>query len=144
MEGRREVDGEAEVNFSCFVRGTPAPQGSKKAFVVKGRAIVTDANPKTLKDWRSAVNLTLQDRWEGPPIEGPVNVVLNFYLLKPKSVPKKRTRPHVRPDLDKLVRAVLDALTGICFKDDAQVVSMQAEKHYKSEQGVWLTVLEAP
>lgn len=127
-------------SFSCFVRGIPAPKGSKNAFITGGHAVVVDKNSKALRSWEAAVRGVLQDKWEGPPIEGPISIDLNFRLLKPPSVSKKRARPTVRPDLDKLVRAVLDALTGIAFRDDAQVVSIAARKFYDAESGVQVSL----
>ncbi len=128
-------------SFSTFVRGIPAPQGSKRAFITGDRAVVVDANPKTLKDWRTAVGFVLQSEWRGPPMDGALSVELNFALLRPKSVSEKR-RPHptVKPDLDKLVRAVLDALTGIVIADDARVVELHATKEYSDEAGVSIGV----
>ena len=121
--------------FTCFVRGVPAPQGSKTAGITNvGKPFLRDANPTTLMAWRTAINFVLQDKWTGSPWEGPVVVDLAFTLLRPPSVSAKR-RPHpgVIPDLDKLARAALDAMTGICFKDDAQVVEIAAVKGYDDE-----------
>src|SRR3989337_562709 len=112
------------------VRGLPATQGSTRAFVVKGKPIITTTT-KGLAAWRRLVadgtqNHAPQELWGGP-----ISMRLHFGLPKPKSAPKtKRTWPDKRPDLDKLVRAVLDALTGIVFRDDAQVVRMFASKDY--------------
>ena len=61
-------------------------------------------------------------------------------ILKPKTV--KRIYPFVRPDLDKLCRAVLDALTGIAYKDDQQVVSLFATKSYGERAGVFILLTE--
>lgn len=131
----------AASQFSCFVRGIPAPQGSKKGFVSGGHVNIVDTNPMKLKDWRTAINFVLQDKWEGPPLEGPVSVTLTFDLPRPVSVSvKKRRLPHVKPDLDKLVRAAFDAMTGICFKDDAQVTSVHASKSYGAETGLQLWI----
>ena len=128
-------------SFSTFVRGIPAPQGSKSAYIRGDRAIVVDANPKTLKDWRTAVGFVLQSEWHGPPMDGPLSVELNFALLRPKSVSeKRRLHPTVMPDLDKLVRAVLDALTGIVIVDDALVVELHSTKEYSDEAGVSIFV----
>ncbi len=63
--------------------------------------------------------------------EGPVGIDLHFGLPKPKSAPKKRrVWPDKRPDLDKLTRAVLDALTYVVYADDSQVVEIRATKDY--------------
>ncbi len=129
------------MTFRTFVRGVPAAKGNLTAFVVRGRPIVTERKTGGVKEWQAAVNAVLQDRWTGPPLEGPVRVQLGFCLLKPPSVPKKRYCPTVKPDIDKLARAVLDAMTGIVFRDDAQVVSLLAAKRYHSEGGVEVEVV---
>jgi Holliday junction resolvase RusA-like endonuclease len=110
------------------VPGHAQPQGSTRAFVRGGRAIVTSANPK-LADWRARVAGAL---WvAAPPATGAVVVQLAFDLARPKSV--RRTHATTRPDLDKLVRAMLDAGTeaGV-WRDDAQVVEVVATKQYTS------------
>jgi crossover junction endodeoxyribonuclease RusA len=64
-----------------------------------------------------------------PHLPGGVAVHLDFVLPRPKSTPKTQTPPAVkRPDLDKLIRACLDAITGICIGDDSQVVAIVASK----------------
>lgn len=63
-----------------------------------------------------------------------VLIDLMFCMPKPKSV--KRLIPSTRPDLDKLIRAVLDALTGIAYIDDGQVVEITASKIYSNNVGV--------
>ena len=73
-------------------------------------------------------------------MNGAVEVDLTFVLIKPKSV--KRIYPFVRPDLDKLCRAVLDGLTAIAFKDDAQVISLSAKKIYGEQEGVFIRLVE--
>ena len=131
----------ARQSFSTFVRGIPAPQGSKTpGRRGDGTPFLREANPN-LKDWRTAVGFVLQSEWRGAPMDGALCVELNFALLRPKSVSEKR-RPHptVMPDLDKLVRAVLDALTGIVIVDDALVVDLHATKEYSDEAGVSIFV----
>jgi Holliday junction resolvase RusA-like endonuclease len=75
-----------------------------------------------------------------PPLDGAVQLDLTFVLVKPKTV--KRIYPFVRPDLDKLCRAVLDALTGIAYKDDQQVVTLNANKTYGERAGVFILLTE--
>ena len=123
------------------VRGYPVPKGSKRAFVTKNlQAVIVDQRHKELRAWESAVKLVCNAQWEGPPLEGPVQVELNFALLKPKSAPKNRLYPDKRPDLDKLVRAVLDGLKGVCYRDDGQVVELNATKEFDEEPGVSIIV----
>ena len=59
-----------------------------------------------------------------------------FTMARPRTV--SRPEPSVAPDLDKLVRAVLDGLTAIAYRDDGQVVRITATKQYGSQPGVWV------
>lgn len=114
------------IAFTAF--GLPQPQGSAKAFIRGGRPIITTDNAK-LKPWREVVSYAAQEaRGEDWPLQGAVIVTARFYLPKPKTV--KRAWPTTRPDVDKLARGILDALTGVAFKDDSQVVKLDVEKHY--------------
>ncbi len=72
------------------------------------------------------------------PIASAVKVQLDFVMSKPKSA--KRAFPSVKPDLDKLVRAVLDGLTGVVYEDDSQVILISASKTYGDNQGVWIGI----
>lgn len=113
-----------------FVPGTPEPQGSTRSFVVKGRAVTTSDNPD-VKPWRAVISAYIRDSI-GPVIvhpTGPVSLGLLFVMPRRKGEPKRITPPHTRrPDADKLVRAVLDALTGLVYTDDSQVVEIHARK----------------
>lgn len=114
--------------YSFSVKGLPQPKGSTRTFVVGGKPVTTSANPR-VGEWQRLVAFALQD-FPGGPFDGPVIVSLGFSLQRPKWAPKRVKVPAVRPDLDKLVRAVLDAMTGIVFKDDGQVIRLTATKVY--------------
>ena len=132
------------VRFEVY--GVPQPQGSSRAFVTKtGRAVVTSAN-KNLRPWRDQVAWEAREAMDGsPPLTGAVCVEVVFWLARPKSV--KRLSPTVKPDVDKLLRGVLDALTGVAFVDDAQVVDVDVSKRYCNEHVknpcAGITVMEA-
>jgi crossover junction endodeoxyribonuclease RusA len=72
------------------------------------------------------------------PVAGGVKVQIDFIYLRPKS--SKRAFPWVKPDIDKLVRAVLDGLTGVAYEDDCQVILLQATKTYGQREGAWVTI----
>lgn len=72
--------------------------------------------------------------------DAPIAITMVFVMPRPKSV--NRVLPTVAPDLDKLIRAVLDALTGVCYGDDAQVVSINAHKIYGAGAGVEIRLEE--
>jgi Holliday junction resolvase RusA-like endonuclease len=120
--------------FQVF--GIARSMGSKKAFIPKGwvRPIVTDSN-RSLKAWQalvaSAAGAAIQARGSWQLLDGPVRLSLAFYLPRPQAYAKQPWRPHIKaPDLDKLARGGIDALSGIVFHDDAQVVELQAGKFY--------------
>lgn len=124
-----------------FVSGKSEPQGSTRAFVVKGRARVTSSNPN-LNQWRDLIASEAQGQFPAPHL-GPVHLQALFSLPKPRSYPKKLVPATKRPDLDKLVRAICDALTAIAWLDDSQVTQIHATKRYAEPDeppGVLITI----
>lgn len=126
------------------VRGVPVAQGTARAFVAGGRArIATDANrlSSPLGAWRAAIRTEAQAAMrEQPTISGPVSVIAWFTLPRPVSLPKRVTEPDAKPDIDKLLRALLDGITGVVVADDALVVAVSAVKQYGPDPGVTVTV----
>lgn len=122
------------------VFGIPQSKGSTRSFNRGGRIVTTSTN-RNLRDWSLLVASEAQRQvGSATPMKGPVWVQVEFILPRPKSV--KRSRPSVKPDLDKLVRAVLDPLIGIWFVDDAQVVVINAAKRYGDQPLVDITAKE--
>ena len=108
----------------AFVPGIAAPQGSKTAFVVKGRAVMKESSDK-VKPWREAVAKYAK----GDLLEGPLVVEVEFVMPRTKAMGDKPAPPMIqRPDLDKLLRSTFDGLTGVAYKDDSQVVEIHASK----------------
>ena len=123
-----------------WVDGDPIPQGSKTAYVVNGRAVLADANSKKLKPWRKAIATAAAAEFVGhPKLVGPVVVHVEFRFVRGKTV--KRDHPSVKPDVDKLLRAVLDGVTdsGV-WADDAQVVTLRGHKVYADRAGALVRV----
>lgn len=123
------------------VSGTPAPQGSHRAFVVNGRAVVTN-DSKATKPWRKAVSAAAVEAMAGgEPMDVAVEVVITFHLVRPASVSvKKRPLPSVRPDVDKYARSTLDGLTGIVYRDDSLVTDLRVVKRYADFPGAIIMV----
>jgi Holliday junction resolvase RusA-like endonuclease len=115
------------VEVSLSVTGNPASQGSHA--IMYGR--IVQVNSSKHKAWRKAIVqeaiATMPDDWQ--PIDEPCELIVNFYLPKPKTV--DRQLPSVSPDLDKLIRAVGDSLTdsGV-VTDDSRIVRISARKLY--------------
>lgn len=129
--------------ITFFVAGEPAPKGSTKSFPFKGkdgrlRVSTTNANPRT-KDWQmriatEAQRAIVEDGWTfDDDKEIGYDITGAFYFTKPKSAPKKRVLNTREPDLDKIARACLDALTGVLFPDDSQVIHLDMRKTYAPE-----------
>lgn len=132
------------------VHGVAAPAGSKKGFynAKARRVIITDDSARS-RPWKALVAdaavenmLTIGTNGsrvlEGRPLlQGPLKLSVTFYLPRPKGhfgarglKPSAPIYPTVKPDVTKLLRAVEDALTGIVWRDDAQIVSQFAQKVY--------------
>lgn len=127
------------------INGLPKPQGSKRVF--NGR--VVEASGNALKVWRKAIAESCQANVneDHKLLLGPVRVEVDFYLPRPKTVKlKDRALPIVPPDLDKLVRGLLDGIgqSEVVWGDDSQVVELIARKHYDDnhEQGATVVISE--
>jgi crossover junction endodeoxyribonuclease RusA len=117
--------------LEIVVEGSPVPQGSFR-HIGNGRIIA--ANPK-LNAWRQTIADQVSEKTAVRLIDGSCRVDLVFTLPRPKSVPKsRRARPTTKPDLDKLVRAALDAISLPRYvqllTDDSIVTDLHAAKRY--------------
>lgn len=127
-----------------WIAGVAAAQGSKK-HVGGGRMVESS---KAVGPWRERVASELATMLgEGhEPTRAGVVVNCRFVFVRPKSHLRVNGEPResaprvpaTRPDLDKLIRAVLDAMTGVAFVDDAQVVALNVGKEYGNAAGVEL------
>jgi len=133
------------------VSGRPVPQGSVVAHMKGGRASIHYAAGSGLAAWRNQVASAAREAWGETVYGGPFTIGLQFLMQRPKShyadlrgTVKPRYRweqPSVQPDLDKLVRAILDALTGVVWRDDGQVTQIVASKEYDTHTGVVVTLV---
>lgn len=131
--------------ITFLVRGVPAPQGSMRAF----DSHVVPAKNAPYLTFRADIRTEADKCWSHPWVGQPIWVAMRFVFPRPQShfLPVNKTRqvpvlrvnaPEYvtsRPDVDKLVRAVLDALTGIAYADDAQVVQVTGTKVYDPGDG---------
>jgi Holliday junction resolvase RusA-like endonuclease len=161
LNEKRIPDLPVPAHFSFFVAGRPKTQGNMTSAVVAGKPRIWEKKTPELQAWRHAIatearqcvkkRTGLESALAYPAfVEGPVSVSLFFWMEKPKSAPKrKRIYPTKRGlDIDKAARAGLDALTGVLFMDDSQVIRLIAEKdfldpiHQRFGPGVMVTVTE--
>ena len=127
-----------------FVEGVPQPKGN----IIRGpHGGYHDANNRRLKPWLRAIVGAAQAADVEKIVAGPVVIRMTFTLPRPKyhfgtgrnadllkvNAP---TLHATRPDADKLMRAVLDALTGVAWTDDSQVARWSGRKQYGARPGV--------
>jgi Holliday junction resolvase RusA-like endonuclease len=126
--------------FGCSfcVYGTAQPGGSKRGFISPhGRVVITDAN-KLAKPWRQQVADVALVLMDGRQLYGGALALhIHFHITRPKGHygarglrPAAPKHPTTRPDLTKLCRPLEDALKGIVWRDDAQIVEQHIYKHY--------------
>jgi len=144
-------------SISFRVPGIPATAGSKKPFLYRGKdgkqhASMAPDN-KRQKPWMNQVALFASQVYRDPPMTGAVTLVIEFTFSRPKShfgtgknadvlKPSYAKYMTKKPDVSKMVRAVEDALTGIVWKDDSQVISLDASKRYGDRPGAAITIWE--
>jgi crossover junction endodeoxyribonuclease RusA len=118
----------AQGPVTCFVAGRPRSKGSTVSFVGAGGRVITKADSKSLPAWCASIGWTMKAAMQQAHVRCalpgvPVWLRLLYYF------PGADAQPHIgKPDLDKLQRAVFDALTGVLYDDDSQVQAVTAEK----------------
>lgn len=145
------------------VLGRPAPKGSARAFVNKrtGRAFVAPGGAATtearIADWNSAVRdaarRAIGERDAPMFVDRPLVVTIKFRLARPaghwgkgasagKIKPNAPGFPRSKPDIDKLARTTLDALTGTVFDDDSRIIGLDLAKLYAQPglEGATITI----
>ena len=139
------------IEFTVY--GTPAPAGSKRAFAIKGRPgrfAVTD-DSKRSRPWKTQVAQQAGEIMQGRQLlDGPLDLTLTFYVRRPKGhfgargnvKPSAPVYPAVKPDVLKLARGVEDALSGVVYRDDAQIVTEILMKRYGEPERVEISVRE--
>ena len=131
------------MTFRVF--GIPAPQGSKRHV---GRGIMIESSSK-VKPWRESVKGAAIEDGQMFERDQALAISIDFIFKRPPSVSQKKRPNHiVTPDLDKLVRSTMDALTQAgTWADDSQVVWLQASKQYSSSPaerpGAWIQIVQS-
>lgn len=134
------------VSFTVY--GVAAPAGSKTVGRTKtGASFVRDSSRRSYpwkRDVAQAAGVAMRDR---PLLDGPLELRAVFHVPRPKGHFGKRglrpaapAWPTVKPDVLKLARACEDALSGVVFRDDAQIVVERLEKRYGEPARCELTI----
>lgn len=139
-----------------FVPGNKiATAGSKTAFKTASGQMVYRHASKFTKPWMDTVKMFAMGAYTGDIQMGPLGLIIWFQMTRPKGhygtgrnegVLKEwalQRRPTGKPDVSKCVRAIEDALTGIVFKDDSQVVYILTNKRYADKTGAYIEIMTA-
>lgn len=129
-----------------IIYGEPVPQGRPR-FVRRGKFVTTYDPPKSVA-YKKLVKLQAKAQYKDNPLIGALCVDLLVYRSMPKGGSKAlRTRrlsgedrPITKPDVDNYYKAVTDALTGIVYEDDNQIVHMTGDKFYTDNPRVELNI----
>lgn len=118
----------------------PAPRPRARAFMVRGKPIVSMYHPKEYTAWQAAAAQALIEELadvELPVTEGPVTVGLIITVPRPKTT----KLPHPKPDVDNYAKPVLDAMTkaGV-FRDDSQVAFLAVLKKWGDEPSIGIEI----
>ena len=127
--------------LTLTVYGVPRPKGSRKFFRHGG----STESSRHVAGWMTLVasvaSRVLAEQADPTIRTTPLTVSVAFYLPRPQRL-KGDAAHTTRPDLDKLVRAVFDALTGVIWRDDAQVCRVLAAKQYAAAGAVPHVVID--
>ena len=135
------------IAFTVF--GEPVAQGRPR-FARMG-AGVRAYDPEKSHTYKDYVRTAALEVKPDKPLDGPLLLVVEAYRSIPKSMSKKKRvealagslQPTTKPDLDNIIKGLKDALKGIIWCDDSQVVNIVAGKWYSDRPRVEITVKEA-
>ena len=123
-----------------FIKTVPIPKGRPRFY--GGHAVTPEKTRKYEK--------LIRDSWEHGILEADSLMIdMEFVMPIPQSLSKKKqtelvAMPHTKkPDLDNLVKAVLDALNGVAYMDDSRISNINASKEYGREPSVWIGISRA-
>lgn len=134
--------------FKLTVHGDVVPKGRPRLAVVGGHARAY--TPKKTRTYEEIVRTTAIHIWDGKPVltDVAIKVRADFFRKIPKGFSRAKTAsaiaghlvPISRPDYDNLSKSVTDALNGVIYHDDAQIVDMHCRKLYGLEPRVEITL----
>ena len=123
----------------------PVPQLRPR---VASRPYIRVYDPPKVKNFKNLLRSLAVNQYSRPPLIGPLSVSLTFYRPVQKSISQaereqrlsNQLKPVVKPDTDNYIKATLDALNGVLWHDDAQIVKITAEKRYSDHPMIAVSV----
>lgn len=123
------------MKIKMVIVGKPIAQPRPRVDTRGGFPHVYEAKAShAIHSWKETLAIVAWDRMARTRrLAGPLSVVVTFHMPRPKSMiwktrPMPRERHVGTPDLDNLVKPILDATQGIVFADDCQIAELYASK----------------
>lgn len=114
--------------ISFIISGTAIPKARPRATKIGNRAVIY--TPTQTKQFENYVMLVASQYAPKELLTSALEMELDFFLQRSKSLPKKIRYHTKKPDIDNLAKSVMDALEGIIYANDAQVISLRVTKDY--------------
>ena len=127
------------------------PVGKQRARYAKRGNFVQTYTPDKTRNYESLIKeAAIQAMGSNEILETPVNLYLYIRAPIPKSLSKKRLeaclngleKPIKKPDASNVLKSVEDAMNGVVYKDDSQIVNIHVTKVYSSQSGIDVCVKE--
>jgi len=127
------------------------PVGKQRARYAKRGNFVQTYTPDKTRNYESSIKeAAIEAMGSSECLETPVNLYLYIRAPIPKSLPKKRLeaclngseKPIKKPDASNVLKSVEDAMNGVVYKDDSQIVNIHVTKVYSSQSGIDVCVKE--
>ena len=138
------------MSVTFTVPGQPVAKGRPK--FARQAGFVRAYTPEKTVAYETLVKLAAGEAMAGdPPMQGPLSLMLRLYLAIPKSTTKRDRAaivagyflPTKKPDIDNVLKAVTDAMNGIVYEDDAQLVTVMVVKQYSDTPRAEVGVMRA-
>jgi len=134
---------ESVTTHTLFITGNPRPKGSWTPFRRKNGTLGMHHSSARVAAWCREAAKQVKAQYTGPLYDCPIHTTFIFLMERGSKAAAKRKYPTspFDGDLDKLVRGLLDSMTGVVYKDDRLVVKSSEEKiHTDGEPGVQITI----
>jgi Holliday junction resolvase RusA-like endonuclease len=139
--------------INLTIPGAPTGKGRPR-FAIRG-GFARAYTPEKTASYESLVKLAAADAMQSSaPFTHPVRVTIHATFAPPASWSEKKRntaiaetngiRPAKKPDADNIAKIICDAMNGIVYRDDAQVVTLCVEKRYGVSDGVLVQIEEEP
>jgi Holliday junction resolvase RusA-like endonuclease len=139
------------MSFMVTFKVDADPVGKQRARYAKRGNFVQTYTPDKTRNYESLIKeAAIEAMGSSEPLETPVTLYLYIRAPIPKSLPKKRIeaclngleKPIKKPDASNVLKSVEDAMNGVVYKDDSQIVNIHVSKVYSSVSGVDVCIKE--